>query len=86
MEVKFFFFIGIALLLIGYYIYVLYYTLQRKRKFDKSADARELYVRSKAFHLLLFGDLFRSDKSNSYKILNEDQPNEDNATVDNPKL
>lgn len=72
MEIQFFLLIGIAVLLIGYYVFVLYQTLQKKRKLDKSSDARDLYVRSNAFHLLLFGDLFKSNKENNYKLLKED--------------
>lgn len=72
METKLFLFICIAVLLIGYYIFVLYLTLQKKQKLDKSADARELYVRSKAPYLLLFGNLFKSNKKTNYKILKEE--------------
>jgi len=72
METKFFLFLGVGVLLIGYYIFVLYQTLQKKSKLDKSSDARELYVRSKAPYLLLFGDLFKSNKENNYKVLRED--------------
>ena len=72
MEAKFFFFLGIALLLMGYYIFLLYQTLQKKRRLNKSADAQELYVRSKAPHLLLFGDLFKRNQKSSYKLLSDD--------------
>ena len=59
-----------AVILIGYYLYVLYITFQYKRKYDKSADARDLYLRTGLFQFLLFKDLFRDDKSKTkYKIL-----------------
>lgn len=80
MEAKFFLFLGLGLLLIGYYIFVLYQTLQKKRKLDKSSDARELYVRNNAFHLLLFGNLFKSNKGNNYKILREEHLTEKDNT------
>lgn len=81
MEVEILLYIGIAILLIGYYIYVLYRTLQKKRKLDKSADARDLYMRTNAFHLFLFGNLFKSNKQSNYKILKEDEP-KDSTSLD----
>lgn len=80
METKFFLFLGVGVLLIGYYIFVLYQTLQKKSKLDKSSDARELYVRSKAPYLLLFGDLFKSNKENNYKVLREDRLKDQDIT------
>ena len=73
MEIKFIIFISLAFLLIGYYLYVLYKTLQYKRKFGKTADAQDLYLRSSLFHLLFFGKLFKTDGKSDYKILREEE-------------
>ena len=81
MKLQFLLMIGIVILLIGYYLYVLYWTLQKKRKFDKSSDASELYVRNNAFYLLLFGDLFKNNKKNNYKILKEKLPEDQHSDI-----
>lgn len=71
MQIKHFLFLSIGIVLIAYHIYVLYWTLKRNRKFDKADEAGELYVRSNAFHLLLFENLFRSNRKTNYKILKD---------------
>lgn len=73
MEIKFVLFISIALLLIGYYLYVLYKTLQYKRRYGKTADAKDLYLRTGPFHLLFFGNLFRNNSKSDYNILKEEE-------------
>ena len=73
MEIEILLLVLFALLLIGYYIYVLYKTLQYKRKYGKTADAQDLYLRSSLFHLLFFGKLFKTDGKSDYKILREQQ-------------
>ena len=74
MEIKFLLLILLTSLLIIYYLYVLYKTLQYKRKYGKADDAQDLYLRTRAFHLLLFGKLFKNEESSKYKILkNEDE-------------
>lgn len=73
MEIKFIIFILLAFLLIGYNLYVLYKTLQYKRKYGKIADAQDLYLRSGPFHLLFFGRLFKNDEKSDYKILKEEE-------------
>jgi hypothetical protein len=73
MEIKLIIFISLAFLLIGYYLYVLYKTLQYKRKFGKTADAQDLYLRNGPFHLLFFGRLFKNDEKSDYKILREEE-------------
>ncbi|RZJ76884.1 MAG: hypothetical protein EOO45_00555 [Flavobacterium sp.] len=78
MEVKFLFLIFFAVLLFGYYLYVLYKTLQYKRKYDKSADARDLYLRTGLFQFLLFRNLFKDEvHGTKYKILKNEQEEED---------
>ena len=62
-----------AVLMIGYYLYVLYKTLKYKRKFGKKADAQDLYLRTNIFHFLFFGNLFRSNGKSDYKILKEEE-------------
>lgn len=73
MEIKFIIFILLAFLLIGYNLYVLYKTLQYKRKYGKIADAQDLYLRTKSFHLLFFGRLFKNDEKSDYKVLREEK-------------
>lgn len=73
MEIKFIIFISLAFLLIGYYLYVLYKTLQYKRKYGKTADAQDLYLRTGPFHLMFFGKLFKNDEKPDYKVLREEE-------------
>ncbi|RZJ81128.1 MAG: hypothetical protein EOO47_05345 [Flavobacterium sp.] len=73
MEIKFLLLILCASLLFCYYLYVLYKTLRYKRKYGKNEDARDLYLRTGPFHLLLFGKLFKNDEKSDYKILKEDE-------------
>lgn len=83
MEIKFLFLMFFAILLIGYYLYTLYKTLQYKRKYGKSADAQDLYLRTQSFHLLFFGKLFKSDEKSKYKILkNEGEKDEHKKSLD----
>lgn len=79
MEIKFLVLISLASLLIIYYLYVLYKTLQYKRKYGKTADAQDLYLRTRAFHFLIFGKLFKNEGRSKYKILKNEEE-EDNGT------
>ena len=62
-----------ASVLIGYYLYVLYKTLQYKRKYGKTADAQDLFLRTNLFQLLFFGNLFKNNSKSDYRILKEEE-------------
>lgn len=76
MEIKILLLVLFSLMFIGYYIYVLYKTLLYKRKYGKTADAQDLYLRSSLYHLLFFGKLFKTDGKSDYKILREEEDGE----------
>lgn len=73
METKYFLMLAFANLLIGYYLYVLYKTLQYQRQYGKSAEAMDLYLKTRPFQSLLFGKFIRSNGKSKYKVLRNEE-------------
>ncbi|MES2653580.1 MAG: hypothetical protein V4663_17715 [Bacteroidota bacterium] len=81
MKTEFILMMFVFVALIGYTLYVIYFTLTKKnKKYNKAEDAMELYNKTHLFNQFIFPRRkFKNTKSN-YKILKDEESDNQDAS------